>query len=502
MNDFGFPFEELCNRLNEGVAYHRIITNAEGKPIDYVYLGVNHAFRTLTGIGDQEIVGKRLTELFPGIAEKEPYWVERFGRVALTGREDSFQLPSQILGKWYEVRVSCPKQGHFLVIFSELLAEGEDRYRKLVDLVPFGIVVHQNERIVFLNPKALTLFGAAEEKELLGTPVLDRVHPDYRKVVTQRMQNAHLHEGLPPTDEVLRRVDGTSFDAEVAATKIMYAGSPAVLVLFSNVSDKKKAEAERMRQQSQLSQASRLASIGTMAAGIAHEINNPLAIVMGNNELLTAILERHQSASPSESQLPAKVFHYLHEQLNAGLRISGIIRGVSTLSRTDSVPLMELNANQIIQETILLLEQVLSQSNIKVEFIREQESELIFGQAVFLQQALVNLLNNARDAILAANRPGVIRITTWSTQKGHLAIEVTDNGCGIAPENNERILDLFFTTKPPGKGTGLGLALSHQYIVQMGGQIDFTSTVGKGSTFFITLPYRSQQSQQAVQDLI
>jgi PAS domain S-box-containing protein len=261
-----------------------------------------------------------------------------------------------------------------------------------------------------------------------------------------------------------------------------------ILGIFWDVTEHKQAEEklnvayqELQQAQQELIQASKMAAMGQLAAGISHELNQPLTGIKGFTQAVLADLEKE---SPFRSDLNKIV-----EQAD---RIDAIIKNVRFFARKSDFNMVETDINQVILESLMLLNQQLKVHNIRV--IQELGLGIpkMQGDPNQLQQAFINIINNARDAILSLNRPegGEIRIRTALAQdKKHIQIIFQDTGGGIPEENLENMFTPFFTTKSPDKGMGLGLSITYRIIENHQGKIDFKTKVGEGTTFRIVLPF-------------
>ncbi len=236
---------------------------------------------------------------------------------------------------------------------------------------------------------------------------------------------------------------------------------------------------ERTRQlkeaESQLIQSAKMATIGTLAGGVAHEINNPLGAILTNTQMLL------MEVKDPEQQKELKLIE------EGTKRCRDIVRTLLKYSRKPEFDeFKSINLNNIIADTCNLVQHQLDKENIKIE-VEYGEIPNINGNSNELQQVFTNLILNARDAIKKTGKPGKITIRTF--QEGIFIVsQVIDNGCGIPKENMDRIFDPFFTTKDVGEGTGLGLAISYKIIEKHSGKVEVSSKVDKGTTFTIRFP--------------
>ncbi|MGB8258814.1 MAG: ATP-binding protein [Terracidiphilus sp.] len=234
---------------------------------------------------------------------------------------------------------------------------------------------------------------------------------------------------------------------------------------------------ERVSLESQLAQADKLSSIGLLAAGVAHEINTPLAVISSYAQMLAKQMKGDQRLGPVLERITQQSF-----------RAAEIANGLLNFSRTSTTEFRETNLNQVIRDTLTLLEHQFKKAQIQVALELDDELPSINGNPGKLQQVFLNLLMNAKDAMPEGGR---LRVATQAN--GHVEAVVADTGSGIAPEHLKRIYDPFFTTKTtprPGdrRGTGLGLSVSYGIIQEHAGKIHVESEVGAGTTFHLEFP--------------
>jgi signal transduction histidine kinase/DNA-binding response OmpR family regulator len=236
--------------------------------------------------------------------------------------------------------------------------------------------------------------------------------------------------------------------------------------------------------QKQLIHTEKMASLGIMAAGIAHEINNPLSFIQSN---LTIIKDYLKEINIEDRELSQEILTAIDESLEGVQRIGSIIKGLKGFARADEGKLESVDINQLIDEVLRI---IWNEVKYKAEVIKEFGNVPgIVANRNQLAQVLVNLIVNASQAI---EKKGKIIIRTY-LDEDRLAIDVEDTGCGIPPENLKRIFDPFFTTKPVGKGTGLGLSITLGIVQNHGGDIKVHSEVGRGTKFTVYLPLSAEK---------
>lgn len=245
------------------------------------------------------------------------------------------------------------------------------------------------------------------------------------------------------------------------------------LIIFDDVTDR--AELEQ-----KLVQADKLSSIGLLAAGVAHEVNTPLAVISTYAQMLA----KQISGDDQKSKLLEKI-------AKQTFRASEIVNSLLNFSRTSTTDYVEVDLNKLVRETYSLIEHQMQTTQITTVLDVSSDLLLVKGNSGKLQQVFLNLFLNARDAMPAG---GSLRIRAWAEDQ-MARVEVHDTGCGIEPENLARIYDPFFSTKAAKKGTGLGLAVSYGIIREHSGTIDVTSKVDSGTTFRLNLPQSRKQER-------
>jgi two-component system NtrC family sensor kinase len=246
------------------------------------------------------------------------------------------------------------------------------------------------------------------------------------------------------------------------------AGNAGALLVMDDIS-------EKVHLEDQLLQAEKLSSIGLLAAGIAHEVNTPIAGISSYTQMLLK--------ETPETDRRKKILEKIEKQT---FRAAEIVSGLLNFSRLNSSEFKDLDINQLIEDSLALLNNHLQSNNIRVDSRYDLSLPPVYGNMGKLQQVFVNLFLNARDAMPSG---GELAVQTGMLES-MVVVDISDTGSGITEENIRRIFDPFFTTKSIGKGTGLGLAVSYGIVQEHGGGIFVDSSSGSGTHFRVKLPIR------------
>jgi PAS domain S-box-containing protein len=350
-------------------------------------------------------------------------------------------------------------------------------FRRLMEIAPepFGIV--RDGRFVFANQACADVLGAATAEEVYETPLTSMVPPEEADLFRAREKFMREGGGQPsPNTYHVRRRDGSVIQLEVSSGACEYEGEAAVLTVGRDVSARKALEA-------QLVQADRLAAIGTMAAGVAHEINNPLGYVMLN---LDWIARKLPESAGDPASMEALV-ELLHEAHRGAERVASIVRELRTFSRADGETRRRVNLAAVARSAIKIAgHEIRHRARVSTSF---EAAPPVWANESRLEQVVLNLLINAAHA-MPENRAtsNEIRVQVRPDGDAGVVLEVSDNGEGIPQEILPRIFDPFFTTKPRGVGMGLGLSICHGIVMSLGGKITVHSTPNEGTTFRVALP--------------
>jgi len=344
----------------------------------------------------------------------------------------------------------------------------------LVERLPDGVLVHHDGTLRWANGTLLEILGVSRIEDVVGRSILSFAPPEDRERLALEMRRAAASEVRDTRPEYrVQRPDGSLRRVQAGTAQLIdFHGEVARMVVLRDVT-----EQHQLREQVAISE--RLASLGALAANIAHEINNPLSYVRLSLE--SALRDaraggREQSTVRDESLVRA---------LEGTDRVLGIVRDLKMLSRVHGESGGGVDLPEVLDASIAIVENVI---RAKARLVRAYgTTPLAHGVNGRLGQVFLNLLVNAADAIPeGAPSQHTIRVATRTGADGHAVVEISDTGSGIAQDVAPRVFDPFFTTKPVGLGTGLGLAMCHRIVTELKGEITFDSTPGV-TTFRVSL---------------
>ncbi|MEP7359128.1 MAG: PAS domain S-box protein, partial [Anaerolineales bacterium] len=376
------------------------------------------------------------------------------------------------------------------VLATAALQQSEEHFRALIQNSADVIqLVNPEGTIVYVSPSVTRVLGFAPS-ELVGRPVPELLHPDE----LERMQASFMGllqrpGGIETLEQRVRHKDGSWRWIEVTASNLL--ANPAVRALVINyrdITERKRIEAALRANSEQLQtmtqqlwQAAKLATMGELAASIAHELNNPLGTVSLRIESLL-----NQSAIDDPRRRELMVVEQEVE------RMSTLVASLLQFSRRSTSQISTLDVREEIDKSLELIHYLLRQRQIVVQRAIDPDLPMVQADRQQLRQLFLNLFTNAIDAM---PRGGTLIIRVNAALPAHISIEVADTGTGIAPDDLAKVMEPFFTTKPEGKGTGLGLAICRRIVQEHNGTFEITSPgTGFGATVRLTLPGKHESN--------
>jgi PAS domain S-box-containing protein len=335
----------------------------------------------------------------------------------------------------------------------------------IVESINVGILAADLEdRVESWNSQMERLLGI-ERHDALGRRLGDLLPGD----LMERLEGLRGERGVHNIYKQLLRLEGREdLTVNVAIAPLVARDGDEIgrLIIFDDITDR--AELEK-----RLVQADKLSSIGLLAAGVAHEVNTPLAVISTYAQMLAKQVGGDEQKSKLLDKIARQTF-----------RASEIVNSLLNFSRVAPTEFVEVDLNRVVRETVTLVEHQLQKARVEVEYDLTEPLPALRGSPGKLQQVFLNLILNARDAMEGG---GSLRLRTWM-ESGAVRVEVADTGIGIAAENLTRIFDPFYTTKGVKKGTGLGLSVTYGIVQEHGGEIEVDSELGRGTRFRIEFP--------------
>lgn len=465
-------FEDIVESSKDAIGY----ASLDGK-----FVLANQALAKLTGYSQDELLRMSYRELTP--EEHRQLQATAVARVIETGepaefereyiRKDGSRVPVALTLSM--VKGEDGKPAGLAAIVRDIterkqaeaaMRQSEERYRRLVQVSPDAIFVLRGDAIMFGNGEGLRLLGATVESQIVGRRLVDFIPVDERAVVRRRLSRvAEEQEQVPLFEQALVRLDGSMIEVEVTVAHYSDQEGSAILVVARDIT-------ERKRLQAQLRRTERVAELGTVASGMAHEIGTPMNVILGRAEYL---MER------TKEEPVRKGLQTIVTQVE---RITRVMNQLLAFARRRPVEHRALDLRETIEDNLEIFHERLSHNNITVETSFAEDCPLVHADADQICQVLINLVMNA---IHAMPNGGTMRLVL-APNRDMVKLTVTDTGQGMPEEVIAKVFEPFFTTKEFGKGTGLGLTVVKGIIEEHNGAIHVESEPGKGTTFTICLP--------------
>jgi two-component system NtrC family sensor kinase len=473
---------------DEGEARFRLelASNRRGKQTENVPYGLDMSFLSASP-AKPYLFFERTRNLLDVVSHEMPVSVRR----SIAELELTYYLPCSARGRTIAyVGVSRTETGDFLSsedvellitlsgyvgiavdnsMLYQSLARKVEEYEKLkefseniVESINVGILAADlDDRVESWNSQIEKLTGISRE-HAVGRKLNELLPADLWEQLGSEVQNVYKFVLKPRTGSP----NDVTLNIAVAPLISREGAQIGRLIIFDDVTDR--AELER-----RLVQADKLSSIGLLAAGVAHEVNTPLAVISTYAQMLAKQISGDEQKAPLLEKIARQTF-----------RASEIVNSLLNFSRTSPTEFVSVDLNKTVRETLALMEHQFTKSHVKTTLALDETLPKIKGNPGKLQQVFLNLFLNARDAMESG---GALAVKTWA-HDGQVLVTVADSGAGIARENLAKIFDPFFTTKGAKKGTGLGLSVSYGIVREHGGNIEVESEPGAGTRFELSFP--------------
>jgi PAS domain S-box-containing protein len=467
---------DLLAALSEGVA----IFDAEGR-----LAAVNSAFREANSTMDAFLRDGTSWDLFLREAERQ---VGFPGEVCTQLRQiessllDNFELSDPIeavlpVGRNYSFRLGALSDGGFVLVQTpagrshddtDAVRDAEALLRKVLEASPISLTMSRigDGHVIYRSPAAT---------ELLGTAKSSFAH------FAHRTERADFITALLPDERVddMRitglRADGREFPARLSARLIDYGGEDVIVSSMEDLTEKIAIEAELARNREQLFQAEKMSAMGELLAGVAHELNNPLSIIVGNAGLLRQDLEGTEHVQRIE------------KLMSAAERSVGIVRSFLSMARERPLDLSPVPFGEIVEVAIEAITGLAATASVVLEIEADAQLPHLAADKVQIAQVLINLFTNSIHAIQDSGTGSRVALRA-AAKADRVVVTVADDGPGIDEAIRGKIFDPLFTTKEPGRGTGVGLAFCMRVVKSHEGSITLEPPSGPGTTFTVDLP--------------
>ncbi len=489
-------FRALLESTGDAVFVHDI---ASGAIVD-----VNHTACSRYGYTREEMLALTIEDLSEGVPPYTQADAARHLARALAGASPVFEWHARNRDgslRWDEVRLNRTAIGGVdrILAFTrditerktaeEALRASQERYHTIFNASVDGLALCTPDgRIMDANPAFCRLYGCSRE-ELLAAESFQFVHPDSQLRCWAFFEAASAGHSLKSQARAQRK-DGTLFEAEVHGVPVHYGDAPHLLLIMRDITERKAAEAERLRLEAQLRQAQKMEAIGHLTGGIAHDFNNILTGIMGYVVMAQEWERRHRDEMLNR---------YLDRIQRSATRARDLIQQMLTFSRGSRGEPRPLHLAPLIKECVKLMESMLP-ATIQTRFSFAENLPAVMADPVHVEQVLLNLCINARDAMAGSGEldislrqiecatPCVCSSCRKPAAGRYVELCVGDTGIGMSREVVDRIFEPFFSTKEVGKGSGMGLATVHGIVHEYGGHIGVVSEPGRGSRFCLWLP--------------
>jgi len=455
--------------------------------IDGTIIYTNYTACSKLGYSRKELQSMKINEIDVGIGEKE--WHERVKKLQTETHGTILTDYCTKKGEVFPVEVITTYLGYkdkkyiFTAAhditerkkYEQELRDSEEKHRIMFNSINDAVFVHRPRpgnmlgKLIEVNDTACKMLGYQKDEMVGKLSLIDFTKREASGATsTKEVVKTISAKGTSVTEKVFLSKDGKEIPVEISSRMFQFREKPTIITIVRDIT-------ERKRMQEQLMVTDRLASIGELAAGVAHEMNNPLTGVIGFSQLLL------------EKEIPDDIKEDIAIINHEAQRTAEVVRNLLTFARKHVNIKQPVNINSVIANVLRLRAYEQKVSNIKAITRLSPDLPEVMANSFQLQQVFLNIVLNAEHFMTESHGKGNLTITTEPVG-GNVKISFSDDGPGIKKKDLRRIFDPFFTTKDVGKGTGLGLSICHGVITEHGGKLYVESEYGKGATFIIELP--------------
>ncbi|HOW38971.1 MAG TPA: PAS domain S-box protein [Bacteroidales bacterium] len=495
-------YRSLFENMNSGFVLFQVVRDKEGDASDLIILAANRGFESTTGLDLKNAIGKKLKSILPGIEKDEADWIGTYSKVAQTGEPVQFEQNSALLGVSYSVSAFKADTDQCAVTFVDITArkqaekallDSEMRYRSILELAPVGISIHQKGKIVFTNPAGMRLVGAGSIEEVIGKDATIFIHPESIEASLNRYKRLMQGEkDIYPIEDRHIRIDGSIIDVEVVATSLIFNNEPAVQVIITDITEKKRIREELRRMNADLEDTVRKRTaqleesnkeLEAFSYSVSHDLRAPLRHINGYVDLLN---------DKFKNTLPEKAKHYLDVIAGSAKNMGILIDDLLQFSRESRKELRRENVdmNALVNEILLL--QTNNVGKRKIEWT-VAEIPAVNGDYSMLKLVWRNLMENAIKYTSTRN-VATIEIG-YSENDDEISYYIKDNGVGFDMKYAHKLFGVFqrLHSQAEFEGNGIGLANVKRIVSKHGGNVWAEAIPDKGATFIFSIPKHNKE---------
>ncbi|MFB3888167.1 MAG: MEDS domain-containing protein [Candidatus Bathyarchaeia archaeon] len=490
-------YSALFKNMTDGFAYHKLLVDDGGRPVDYVFLEVNPAFERATGLKPADVVGKRVTEVIPGIEKDPANWIGVYGKVALTGEQARFENYSEQLCRWYQVSAYSPEKGYFVAVFEDIterkkaereLWQAKNDWERTFDSVPdFIAILDRQHRIVRVNQAMAKALGVTQEQAIglkcyacvHGSSVPPEFCPHAQTMMDGKEHVAEVHEPRLGGDFLVSTTPLNDEDGHMVGS-VHVARNITERKQMQNKLEEYAAHLEELVEErtQQLKDSERLSAIGETAGMVGHDLRNPLQTITGETFLARDEVKNLPDCEAKDNL--EESIGIISEQINY---MNKIVSDLQDFVRPITPEKKAIDLKKLLNGT---LSEVSMPDNIEVQTAFAEDLPQVYVDGQLLKRVFFNLFTNAVQAMPDGGKLTVKAQRGAGAQQGRVVTSIEDTGVGIPDSVRSKIFRPLFTTK--SRGQGFGLAVCKRVIEAHGGTITFRSREGKGTEFTVELP--------------